>query len=397
MAEIAHLRSFVSSDQTTTSSTFSSTTCTIAGASFVDSAKYLIIATGLFGGDDGSQLAEMRLIHGSTVFAGSLFKDEPHQAAGSGFYKNYGYFTVFDQAATAETVTIEFASTDDTGTIHGNVLSLLAIRLDADLVEDTDWWYTVDDDVASPVDMSTGTVFASQTLTTTTSDDFLVLGHLQSSGPSLTASTTTRSRVDTTLLTQAIMEGEDTAEFVSWLHIAFFNESSGQSRDFDMFGVTGDHEYSQIFVLKLNDVFADYAGFHNVGDVTGSTSLTELAGTAPVLATTQDMLLLAWASNDTTFSINSRSRIQEGGSDEVTAGTNYQHQQHDGRDEGWFMLADIQNITSGTKDFDFDAQQNTANGDWQYRNLVTLGLNLAGVAAAVYPPFPRRQNTLVRM
>lgn len=378
MAEIAHLRALVTSEQTTTSSTFSSTTATIAGGLFVGGAKYLIMASGLIGVDDINQLGEIRLVHASTVFDGSLTKIEPHQLASGGFFKNWGGFWVFDQPGTPETITIEFASTDNTTTVRSNVLSIIAIRLDDDLVENTDWWYNINSDLGAPDPIGAETTYATKTLTTVTNDDYLVLGHIQISSPSLSGRHDTYVRVAGTKYTQNSQEGEDSAEFGSYPHYAFYNETSGQSRTFDITASdSADHEYSQIFILKLNDVFAGYAGFHNIGDVAGATSYTELAGVAPVLASTQDVLLLGWASLDAGFSINSRSRIQEAGSDEVTAGTNYQSQQHDAGDEALFCLSDIQNIASGTKDFDFDAQLNTVSGDWQYRNLIVVGLVLA--------------------
>lgn len=387
MVEIAHLRKFVAAEQTTTSSTFSSTTCTIAGSSFVGTGKYLIIASASFGPDSSNQLGEMRLVHGSTVFKGSLYKDEPHHSATEDKFKSYGHFAIFDQPATPETITIEFASTDNATQVRANTLALSAIRLDVDLVENTDWWHAVDDDIASPVPMSSR-AFASKTLTTVTNDDYLFLSQIQISGTDGATRMTVRNRVDTTLYTTSTQEGEDVTEVPEFFHIAFFNESSGQSRDFDIWGAGADHNYSQVFILKLNDVFASYAGFHNIGDVALSTAYTELAGVAPVLATTQDMLLLAWASVDGTFGKNTRARIQEGGVDKVTAGTHYQNQQHDAVDEGLLFLTDIQNITSGTKDFDFDAQAISTGGDWQYRNFVVIGLELAGAGSLVIPRKP---------
>ncbi len=386
MVEIAHLRDFVSSEQTTTSSTFSSTTCTIADTAFVATGKYLIIASGLIGGDDTNQLCEMRLVHASTVFKGSLSVEEPRVAASTGFFEDWGGFWIFDQPETRETITIQFRSTDDTTTARADLLSLIAIRLDDDLVENTDWWWAEDDDIASPVALSTGP-FATKTITTTTDDDYLVLGHIQVDYASLSGSGTPLLRIAGTTYNKKSCEGEDTAEFESVLNVAYYTEPSGQSRVFDIHGTgSQDHAYSQVFVLKLNGVFADYAGVHNAGTVAGSTDYTELAGVAPVLATTQDVLLLAWSALDASAARYPRSRLQEGGADEITSGTNYQAQTHDNRDEHAFWLTDIQNITSGTKDFDFDSQLNGSSGSWQYRNLITLGLELFAAGAGSASP-----------
>ncbi len=403
MAEIAHLRAFISSEQTTTSSTFQSTTCTITDTSFVATGKYLIIASGLLAGDDVNQLFEMRLVHASTAFDASLSVIEPHQLPSTTF-EDWGGFWIFDQPETRETITIEFRSVDNTTTARANILSLIAIRLDDDLVENTDWWHTIDDDIASPTDYSTSEVArASQAVTTVTDDDYLVLGHTQILVNSTNRSGFTMLRVAGTKYTRFGYEGEDAAEFGSLLHAAYYTETSGQSRAFDIAvqnsaAVAFQHTYSQVFVLKLNGVFADYAGVHNAGTVAGSTSYTELAGVAPVLDTTQDVLLLAWSALDAGFGPYPVSQLQEGGADEITSGSVAQGSGHDARDEPGFWLTDIQNITSGTKDFDFDSKLSGSGGTWQYRNLITLGLELAvGGAGSAYPPFPRRQLTTVRM
>ncbi len=202
MAEIAHLRSFISSEQTTTSSTHSSTTCTIADTAFVATGKYLIVASGLIGVDDVNQLGDIRLVHASTVFDGSLSKIEPHQVASGGFFENWGGFWVFDQPETRETITIQFASTDNTTQVRANILSLIAIRLDADLTENTDWWHNINSDLGAPDPIGVETVYATKTLTNVTDDDYLVLGHIQISSPATNQMHTTNVRVAATDYTQ---------------------------------------------------------------------------------------------------------------------------------------------------------------------------------------------------
>ncbi len=394
MAEIEHAWIHSVGRDTSSSGTFATlltldVSAPANGDAAVGNATYLVVVNHTIDHNSAADHVRHKIVHGSTDFAESVARRE-HRASGSGRTQAIGYATIFTQPSTPEDITIQGLS--DTPTDFGiRNSTILTIRLDADLTENTDWWEAEDDDIASPVALTTTPVaFASQTLTTVTDAEYLVIGFARTDCNVTNTSYTWDLSAAGTVTARDIVEQEDVDEQRTSFMFTSFVESSGQSRTFEMLGsVSGatdapDHNFSRILVFRMDGVFTDFSRFQNTAGVTRSTTPTEIAGIAPTLSTTQDVLLLAGATDDNNNSaFGSGSRIQEGGSsivDLALGGTMIQHSQsYDARDEPWFGYAFMHAAQSSTQDYDYDAEASSivTAGNWTHRNLMMWGMELA--------------------
>ncbi len=418
MADIQHAWIHDTGRDVFTSTTYETTHTLSAGSpangdAMVVGGEYLIIVQHSIDHDSTTDHHYFKVVHGSTDFAESEIRRE-HRDGSSGVGQAIGFATIFTQPDPVEDILIQ-TKTDDTVTPDNGmrVTNIIAIRLDQDLTENTDWWEAVDDDIATPVALqfeSPGSAFASQTLTTVANAEYVIIGFARTLINSTTRSYIWELSVAGTVTASDQVEGEDTEEVRSSFLVSKFTEGgTGQSRTFEMQGsytpsegAAHKHDFSRILVFKMTDVFADFAGFQNTGTVTRAVTDTEIASLNPTLSTSQDVLLLTGATDDAGLSARlSRSQIQEGGVDVVDANA-FHSVGYDVTDETWFGLAFMHASQSGTLDYDNDAIANAVGGNWINRNFIMWGMELAAAAAAVYPPFPRgqgtaRRNTLVRM
>ena len=139
MAAIAHAQTIDDTVSSTTSATYVSAG-SINSSNFVGSGKYLLIVTAQVGSSSAASNApEFHVIHGSTEFASSHMRAELNADPSW----NYAWFTVFTQPATPETIEFEHLSDGtNSSTVHN--LRMIAIRLDDDLTENTDWHFVED-------------------------------------------------------------------------------------------------------------------------------------------------------------------------------------------------------------------------------------------------------------
>jgi len=255
----------------------------IDAGDFVNDGVYLILASAHVGGSDFNDTFTFRLLHGATTFPGSDMVLEPWGQATD--LRSYFYMTKFTQPATAELVKLQFAVLNDTAnTAYADTIQIYTIRLDADLTENTDFFYNEDDDTGGVTALTTSFVeFANVVFTPGTADeDWLVIGSCSWDVNSTDTNTLAHIRKGTNPAApdddapQISLEGEDTAERkVKGFHRVFpalpasSVEFAVDMRD-DSATVVDDHVRSAVFAIRL-DAFEDHAQFWNEAPVILST------------------------------------------------------------------------------------------------------------------------------
>lgn len=388
MAAIGHGRS-IEGDLQTTNASFT-TVATISDASLkINNAKFLLIVKAGLHNAGANDTGGMQVVHGSTVFPTSVMDTiECNGTSQAGGTWSYVFMTVFTQPATAEDVLVQLVN-HSTTTTFARETEVYWIRLDADLTEDTDWFFVED---TGDVNHTTSPVTQSTLTQSFAAGNWLILSgyHIQidstainyevildSSGGGLTASTEPN----------VIQEGEDTNDQIVGMIARVFN-LDGTSATFnlqtqDIGSGANDWIGSSIFALNL-EKFDDHFTFENMGDVATSTSFVEIGNAEPVVSVTGDWFIGAFCTCDIN-NVNRRfaMQIQESGADITEPGVDLLfYRGHDSIDEVQGNAFALVSLTAGTQDIDFDADASGTGGEYEDRSLYGFSMELAG------PPAP---------
>ena len=314
----------------------------IAAGSFVANATYIVWAKAQFGGSDENVLFGLRLVHGTTptVFNGSTDEKEPTSQT-DGEFHTYFFQVKFTRPGTAEAIKFQFRTLNGAKTVRADSLVILAIRLDADLVDGTDYKYGEDDETGATtaIEEASYTGFASITFTPgTASEDWLVVGclnYLIDAGTffSVLWRINRDSAADTAPFAQE--EGENASDsrvnamLRAYTLTAASHTFTVEAQDELDNADQNDHQFSSIFALRL-DVFEDHTFDWTETEFSPSTTgvYEEMTGVASYTPQTAgDNVILATAVSDSGG--NNRTagiRVQV---DATTAPVG-----HDGHDDG---------------------------------------------------------------
>lgn len=253
MTQIAHSYSEQTTRQVVTGSTYG-TVLSHAAGNFVAGQKYLVVVQALCDLEVGStNHIQMRTIHGATPFAQSEYILEPTNA---GRRYNYHWFTVWT-AVGGEAINFQISS-DVAVNVGADQITIFAMRLDADLIENTDWFFN---ELATDAALSTTPLDgASVTFTPTVSTNWLVLSGAQLDVASLSASYGTQlvpSGTYSDIGPAFQREGEDVAELLITTLCRVFEEVGAVShtfkeQSFNTVAASGNRLHSAIFALNLN-------------------------------------------------------------------------------------------------------------------------------------------------
>ncbi len=421
-AEIGHAFKDVTTAETTTSSTYAD----ISGAQILASAmtandKWLIVITAHVGASDSQQQLSMRLTHGTTptAFAESESIIEAHNGTTTRRW-TYSCFVVFDQPATAEDVDVQFAVS---GSVTGKAdnLTMVAINLEADLTENTDWHH--DPQLSQSVTLGTDfTTDSNGTVTFTpgtANDEWLVLvcdrinvnssghqieHHIQRSGEASDADPFTSQ------------EGEDTATDFMVLMLARVFQLGASSNTFEAEsrqesgGTNGVRTDSQAFALNLSKFDVESESW-NTGAVTLDTSsfgnLIDSITIDP--GATHDVWIFAQSVIDINTSTNlSMLRLQVENADQPATQTSDEliFRGWDSTDEVIWQIQTIESLTTGNKTIDMDGGSNSGtNSQAEDRTLFAVSMELAAEAANEFvvnydkpyipkPPIPYKRTQI---
>lgn len=254
MTIIAHSFSEQTTRQTVVGTTYT-TVLSHASGNFTAGGKYLIMVTALCDLPVGAtDHIRMRTIHGATAFADSEYVLEPSNANKR---YNYSWFKVWT-AVGGEAIDFQISCSNVAATVGADQICIFAMRLDADLIENTDWFFN---EVATDSALTTTPLDgASVTFTPTVSTNWLVLSTAQLDVDSLTVNYATRIQPSGTYsdaVPKWSREGEDVAEtFIATLGRVFEDvgavSQTFKEQSFNEVGNSGNRLHSAIFALNLN-------------------------------------------------------------------------------------------------------------------------------------------------
>jgi len=173
MAAIAHAAVFNTAQEVNSGAYADVSGMSLASTNFTVGAKYLLWVQGTVTHSSSNRQPGVRVLHGSTVFTAS--QHEKFCAASESDFP-YHWFTVWTAVA-GEAITVQLGRITGSGGSTAGIDNsfLFAMRLDVDLVENVDWFFSEDaTDEALTASLTTG---ASITFTPLNSSDWLVVGN----------------------------------------------------------------------------------------------------------------------------------------------------------------------------------------------------------------------------
>ncbi len=396
--------------QTHTGNTTYTTALTAAAANWEDDAKYLVLCTARIGGSDGNTVAGWKLVDESGDIAQSLYTMENASAQAAARPHSYTWWGVYTVPATAETVLFQHKTFDSAEDVHTDAVSLIKVRLDADLTENTDWRLaSLTQDTQF---LTTMVTFADTGVFTpgTPADHRLILGLIRWNVDNTNINTEFKLQQDidgagfTDIGGLNSVEGEDSSEerMCVWAWVDDSGSSGTrqyriQARD-DQTGAN-NHIYSAIFVLEAN-AFESHTEDLNTTPLTATASLQVLNAVANYEPTTTGNHLVF-----TNAVVNPNGNNSWGKSFEiddvvvdVDFGAENSGRRWDVTDQQPSFRARLLSINSAGDKLEHTGTITDVEADWLDRMLWASSLELAGAAPAdVYPPFPRHPSRRVRM
>ncbi len=385
-AEIGHASASVTTNQTTSSTTFVDVTgATIASGSFTAGKKYLIYITAQIGyvAGDGT---EVQVIHGSTAFAGSghwvSFAADTNR-------HNYTFVTVWT-AASSEAITLQYRSrTGGANTASANFVHVFAMNLSDNVTENTDWFFG---EVSADDAMSTS--YEDGASITTGAGTWLVLGNIQVDYAAQIANTITVRLTDgTNVLPRANIDVPNSALDEITYGLARVYTAAGSTTYKVQYTVsastTGNHLHSKIFALNLAK-FRNYASAYTEAGT--NLSATNYATAVQTLSITPDVQGDVWIGSYWSCDRNSsgntcEQRIQVDNSDSPAGQTtaNYQFRHGtDGTDEDPMTISTlVSSMTAAahTVDLDGSISATTSTPDAETATLWAVTMELAATSS----------------
>lgn len=363
--EIEHAYAQVTTDQTTSSNTFTGVTgASLASSNFTTGKKYLLFLTAqasyTFG--DGT---EMRVVHGATEFDGSKSWID---ASSTGWRQTYPFLRVWT-AVSGEDIALQFRSRAGGANVaYCNFASLLAMNLSDHVVENTDWFYS---EVAADDVMST--TFEDGATITVGAGTWLVLGTvLTDSGAQITNYPTVRLTDGTNVFPQAQVDvGVSTRDEKKYGFGRVFTTAGSTTFKLQYkisASTTGTHLHSTIFAIKLTK-FRTYASAFSDGPT--ALSATDWATQIQTLSITPDIQGDVWVGSYWTFDRNNSARMAnqrlqidnvDVPSGQTAAAYDYRAG-IDGTDEDSLLMSTlVANMTAAAHTIDLDGSADSTTG-----------------------------------
>lgn len=252
MSSPAHSTTTQTAVQSVTGTAYT-TVLSHASGNFVAGGKYLLLVTALTSGPNASDDIKMIVTHGGTAFADSEYVLEP---ASANRRYDYTWFKVW-VAVGGEAIDFQIAGQLGTTVVTADQIVISAIRLDVDLVENTDWFYA-----ESPTDIVlslTPQDGASVAFTSVISSNWLVITTSQFDVVSTSASyssVVTSTGTYNESLPHASRQGENGTNILLHTMSRVFGNLGAASQtykeqSYNEFAVSGSRLHSAIFALDL--------------------------------------------------------------------------------------------------------------------------------------------------
>lgn len=392
MAAINNHNTVQSTRQTSNSGTYV-TAVSDPAANYETNSTYFVLVTASVGGADTAAIFHYRMVQGGTPIADSEMILEPRTSTFRNYIK-YAWFGIITQGGTADDIDFEFHS-NGTAQVNADSISIVAIRLDADLVEDTDWrqadFATDQEHTATPVTRVTETFTPA-----TAGDDWLILGFAQIAIDNITKQHEINLQEDASNVGPPIsVEGADLDEQRIYVlpYVAEGLSASShtyriQTNDEDTTGLENDHLHSKLFILNLSAFEShsvDQVADPSEGAVDVWVTMATLASGSYSPTTTGDHAIIGDVLVDhNSTNAEHRHRISVDGTFHPTGidADDDPARTEDDTDQRNVPTSVITSLLSSGVDVDFDARSSETNVDWLDGFLVAFSMELAGVPPA---------------
>lgn len=261
--------------QTTTSTTFTASDTSIASGS-LPSGTYFVAWGAAVANSNNANVSNARLVRGSTEIAALSYESMTATAANMGIARS-GYW--LGTLSGSEALTIQYSST--AGTTYIDSKFIKAIRLDTNLVADTDYFTSGSqessaDEVANVSTSGwTDIKTLAKTFHSTDTQDYLVFASMEISPDNVTNDCSARLEVDGTPGMTSNLEGEDITDQQGYAVAKVYSVDGGSKsiklQGQSVGGATCDYRRSRIYVFRAS-VFDQVAEDYSAAETTLASS-----------------------------------------------------------------------------------------------------------------------------
>lgn len=391
-AEIGHAFASATSAWTHTGDTsFTDITgASIGSGSFTTGKKYLLLfAAQMVYSNAASGEMSIQSLHGTTAFGDS---EQRYNPGSTTIYYNYTFFTVWTAVA-SEGVKLQGKTSASGNTITVDQVTMTAINLSDDILENTDWFFnerTTDDSLTSTSFTDGGSV----TFTPAGSSDWLVISEsvlvVGTANGSRFSSQINRSGEASSSAPNNQQQPVTTTEFYGSVNLAAFSLTNASNTFKEQSNrasgtATFTRNYSAIFAVNLNK-FKDHVFAYTTAELdtsgTDFATQTQTASLAP--SVTGDVWSLSAAISALGASTNStKFRHQIDNSDDPASQTSDAYSQGEVNNANVtkpLFIQTVSNLDTSSHTFDQDASSSTTGTGkgLKERVIIAMTMNLAG-------------------
>ncbi|MBI5145777.1 MAG: hypothetical protein HZA84_00990, partial [Thaumarchaeota archaeon] len=370
LAQVGHIFVEQTTRQTSSSTSYVNITgATITSSNFVAGNKYLLVFNSLL---DGSNAAGgdfgIRTTHGNTAFTGSEMVVNPTSTTTR---TTYHWFTVW--TATNEDINLQFKTRLGSHTVGADQITMFALNLSDDFIENVDWKYAEDTTSAS-LTTSFGSRASTSITPQTAGDDWLVMSTASHSGLAATRQLDVRlarSGEASSNQPEFIQQGADaTNDKMAHTPFRVFNLSSTsntftlESRSIG--GSSGTYQSSAVFLINLDKFKQDFASYTETNiDLSATDYGTEVQTLSTSLTCQSDVWVMGtFASDVNAAALYTKGRLQVDNADQPPTQTSpdaYQQEDSWGTTEELpLQYQTVESLSSGSHTIDLDASTQTA-------------------------------------
>lgn len=385
MAEIASFFDF--DDTGTTAEDAFTAICTIDSTNLVGNAKYVALWHSEHTNTNAGNLDQSRLAWATTgAITGTLRKREYGTTSQPIFFTVGQVITCL---ATPEDLSLEVRISGASGA-NGTATNgrLLLIRLDDDLTENTDWYFSEVDDYSAPVPLpgsgDTDAVLNGLNYTFAAGEWLIIaaasIGATNTGASARLSISSSGGGLTSSMEPREVQEGEDTSESMSFFLMRSFT-LDGTSATFELVGDNSasvsnhEHEFSHMIALNL-DKFEGFKTIYTEGEytITAADTWEEIQSITPFTpATSGNWAVLGYAVMD---AAEGAMRLQVDGASVPSSNNETEiPQRWDSRDQLSVARFSKENL-SGSTDIDLDAYGPTSLRP-QARSIVAFSMELA--------------------
>jgi hypothetical protein len=382
-------------EQSTTNSSYT-TVLTLAGTNLVGNATYLLIVNAQVGGNNTNTLFGFQVFAGGSGITESEHYQEP---AGAGPSRKNPYFFVKKYTAPATPVDITFRiKSNGSDTAYADSMIIFMMRLDADLTENTDYWYNEDDDEGSPTSLNgTYADFAKLTMTgIDNSQSYLVLACCHYNVNTVQDSMGFRFNSDAPVnnTPENSIEGEDTNEILLTGLVKVWDPTSStwnlKSQAAVLRGSSGyEHRFSSIFVLDLSVFDQSWDDYNGGGLSRATTEWALLDGPNFTPNQAEDWVIFGFVQQEV-VGANDWTKVEfEDLANNTTPdgcfGASWVDS-YDSNDRAPAMIVWVDSLPASLEDYTLKGQSEGSSGSWTQRSIAGFSEELANGAPPAGQP-----------